>query len=575
LKVGTRATEYSERMEMPWQARALRYIDLIPELNYASRFYARMLKQLRIYPATLTDQGDLVPIEEGLPVEALNRIQDPGGGKSGVLSNYGRLMFSTGEGNLFGYDLETDDEAWVFVWNDELEVDRETSGEMRKVIWTPAGRGSEREFTADDAVVYKFWTPHPRRSGEADSPMRSVVEGDIAEELIALTRSVRATAVSRTVNGLFILPQEISPPALEAGGDEDPLNNIFIADLAEHLTAQIEQAGSAAAAAPYVLEAAYEYADRIRWMALHDPQTDYMERDLRKEAVERMARGMDFPPEALLGLGSTNHWAALQILMDMWRSHGAPVAEQFCDDLNMVYLRPALRDAEYEDWRSVVIAYDESQVVVKPDRSDDALRAFREGALSEEGLRKMLSIPEDFAPSEEERDRYLAIKLRDATIIGGEAPASEEAPPPPGPEGDSGRRTRITGSAGLTRELGAAEMALMRCRELAGSRIRHKSRWTALERRCADCAEQANGKPNETLASVIGAELLVELGADPLSLVKGGADNFHSLLTAWGYSEDQAAALSGMIEVWAAKTLYDERFPALPPSFSTQLEKVA
>lgn len=42
---------------MPWQDRALTYVDQIPELNYASRFYARMLRQLRLYPAIL-DEND-------------------------------------------------------------------------------------------------------------------------------------------------------------------------------------------------------------------------------------------------------------------------------------------------------------------------------------------------------------------------------------------------------------------------------------------------------------------------------------------------------------------------------------
>ena len=48
----------------------------------------------------------------------------------------------------------------------------------------------------------------------------------------------------------------------------------------------------------------------------------------------------------------------------------------------------------------------------------------------------------------------------------------------------------------------------MRCRELAGVRIRHK---------CADCAK---GQPNSVVASVMGATDVT----DPLKLVRGGTD---------------------------------------------------
>ena len=69
---------------------------------------------------------------------------------------------------------------------------------------------------------------------------------------------------------------------------------------------------------------------------------------MRKEAIDRMARGLDYPPEVLTGFSSANHWAAKQIFDDMWRSHGAAVADQFTGDINDAYLRPGLRDAGYQ-----------------------------------------------------------------------------------------------------------------------------------------------------------------------------------------------------------------------------------
>ena len=51
-KVGDGDSDYSRRHALIWQERALEYVRIVPELNFASRFYPRMLKQLRLFPAT-------------------------------------------------------------------------------------------------------------------------------------------------------------------------------------------------------------------------------------------------------------------------------------------------------------------------------------------------------------------------------------------------------------------------------------------------------------------------------------------------------------------------------------------
>ena len=149
----------------------------------------------------------------------------------------------------------------------------------------------------------------------------------IAEELIGLTAAVRATTVSRLTNGLLFLPTEIAPPPAEAGNDEDPYADPWSEDFLDHIITQIEEPGTAKAAAPLVSWVMGEHIEKIKWIELHNPANDYMEKDLRKEAIDRLAYGLDMPPEALKGLGSSNHWASMQILGDMWKSHGAPVAQ--------------------------------------------------------------------------------------------------------------------------------------------------------------------------------------------------------------------------------------------------------
>lgn len=567
VAVGDRSeAAYRDRQDQDWQIRALRIIDLIPELDYASRFHAKLLSQLRIFPAKRLANGKLEEIEDGPAVEALKRIADGSGGFGQILASYGQLRLITGEGNLFGYDLNTEDETWTYVWNEELSVERKKDGSINKIKWTPSSTANPQEFSGEQAVVYKFWKSHPRRTGEPTSPMRAIVEGMVAEELIALTRSVRSTAVSRATRGILIIPQEIQPPPVDTEGDEDPMVSPWLSLISEHLEAQVDQAGSAAAASPYLMEVAYEYADRIRVLQLHDPQHDYAEQALRKEAIERIAMGIDFPKEALTGIGETNHWAAMQILMDQWRSHGQPAAQDFCNDLTTVYLRPALREAGEADWRDTVVTYDASMVTVKPDRSEDAKTALTLYAIGPSGYRKMLDIDDEFAPSPEELEQMKELRSRgqQRALPPAERDPSADGPEAPGPEGDSGRRSRMS----------VMDLALMRCRELAGIRIKQK-----MKRHFPERIELIENIPFCDIAAVLGRDTLKEMGlANAIWLVDGGADNLRSLLNAWGYAQAQAELFAEAVEAQAASTLYDIDFPTVDASFSAlanQLEMAA
>lgn len=554
-KLTPRESSYSKRLSEHWQLQALSHYDSIGEVRFASHFLARMMSRVRYFPAILESDGKLTEITEGPPVERLNRIQDPGGGRSQLQYRYGLLQVVTGEGVLFGYRLETDEERWKFLWKDEVKI-REDGVAVRL--------DANQKETSDVGVAYRMWTPHPRHSDLPDSALRSVL--DICEELLILTASVRGTATTRMTNGMMLIPSELSPNALEPLGEEDAENNIFLKEFTEHVQAQIESPASAAGKVPFLLEGSYEFLDGVRWVPTHDPQTDYMEKDLRTEAIKRLALGMDMPPEALLGMTDANHWTAKQVMHDMWRSHGIPKSEQFADDLSEEYLRRGLEEDGYVDWNQVVVGIDDSQVVISPDRTEDADKALDRIAISFAGYRQMKGIPEDLAPSDEEKMFLASLKLRapvemeDGELVmpqrgplaqaNGNSP--ENGPPSPSSGRSGSRQESMTAHIG-----GAADLALMRCRELAGIRIRHK---------CKECAE---GEPDSLVASVLGSEKV----PDPMKLVHGGTDGFKSLLAERGFGDALAASLCQTLEVYAARTLFESRQPDLPAGFMAQVSK--
>jgi hypothetical protein len=277
---------------------------------------------------------------------------------------------------------------------------------------------------------------------------------------------------------------------------------------------------------------------------------------------------MDFPPEFLLGMTDANHWTARQVVYDMWRSYGTPIAERFADDIADSVMRPMLEEEGYPDWQEVVIAYDDSQVVISPDRTEDADKALDRAAIGWSGYLEMKGIDPSFEATPEERALLISMKMREPVeIIDGEMVLPQRGPvaqsngnrPEDGPPAPSGGRegSRQEARTASARIHGAAELALMRCRELAGARIRHK---------CSDCAE---GDPLPVVASVVGKEF----ADDPMKLVKGGTDPFRSWLHEQGFEVSQAASLCQQLEVYAAKTLFDPRCPELSPGFVASVEK--
>ena len=559
--------------EEGWQWRALRIYDTVGEVSYCAKFYARMLARIEIFPAKIQPDGSIERSDESSAQDILSRIQDPGGGRERLQYDYGRLMMITGEGALF-VNIEGP-ERWRFLWKGELIKE-----DNEDVTWRKNAAGEKIEA----GTAWRMWTPHPRHSDLADSPLRPVL--DIADELVVLTAAVNATATTRILNGMLLIPTQVSPPPPE-GPDEDPEQSPFLQMFTDHIRATMENAGSAEAKAPFVLEADYDYLDQVRWMQMHDPTSDYLEKDLRIEAIKRLGLGLDMPPEALEGFSNTNHWAAQQILWDMWRSHGVPVADQWVGDLASVYLRPSLIEdgMSADEARTWTVGYDDSKVVLPPDMSAIADEAMDRVAISFPGYRKLKGIPEEFAPSEKEKDFVFGLKTRNADVAGltDGMPSARgpTAPPDVSATGQSNVPPQPNGGRVVSRQeartasiLGAAYHALASCRSRAGARIQSQvKRPGANGVHCPECQQTIADIPKGLIASALGAEMIYELGArDPIALVAGGTADFRIILTEWGISGPDAAVLCERIEAHAAKTLFDETTPDLPPGFAAHVE---
>lgn len=571
------------RHQTGWQLRALdRYDDCGP-IWYAAQFYAKPLSKVELVVRVRSDDGEL----SDAPAEAvalLDRIAGPGdGGRALLQSQYGKLRFLCGECYLL-VTVQAGREVWEVVSVAEVAVKdgkvvRDNG--IRKVEYRDVSADPPSSLGGDEAVVYRLWNPHPRKSGLADAPMRAVL--DDADEFRLLSLAVRSRATSRAAGaGLLLYPDEASLAPAVVDPDDDPDADPFMRLLVDAMMAPITEPGAASAVVPITVRVPSDMIEHFRHIDLR-PQSAYEEKDLRDEALRRIATGLDLPPEVLLGTADVNHWGSWLISEKEWQTHVEPVCRAFCEELTSLYLRPAARAAGVADFDEYVVWYDASAAVLPTDQTADAREAFDRYAISAEALRRAGGFDEVDAPSDDELVRRIALDTGDATLLAtGEVEEVEDAPDaedgdddpadPEMPDDDAEADPDEPGdvdaappaASGLAAKLeAAADLVVDRARLVAGQRVlsRAAKTWRASPPACVAGAAPAD-VPRLLAQSAMWS---VDAFGDPDALVAGAGRMVEARLAAWGVETTTARLLVAAAERFAADTLLVERPAELPP----------
>jgi hypothetical protein len=573
------------RTAAEWQDKALAYCDTVPEAWYASQFYARALMKLILGVGEITGTGEdgqpeIEPSKNERALEVFNRIQDPGGGRSKLLQQYGRLQFVTGEGYLVGYRRDDDDdESWEFLSHKEFRLKPGSETAYQRVE-APGLKPWELDAVPDDswqdipqngAVVARLWRPHMAYSWWADSPMRAVL--DTCEELLLLTQSIHARATNRAAGpGILYVPNSIANAitAPEPQSAEESQMSPLMRVLTRGLLTPIGDPGHASAVVPVILTGPDESGALIQKISLYDQTSEWPEIANRKAAQERFAVGADFPKEYLMGLSDTNHWNAWEIDDDTWAMHVQPVVEMLVGDLTAAVYRPMLKAAGLEAPEKFVITYDESEVVTRPDKGPAAKDGYDRGIVNGAAYRRETGFDDETDKmDDDEYRRWVGIQVKDANLaLGGDVTPPPQPPQPgPPPSGGDGGEDRAppsrNGSAPETsqtaRILGAAELAIAVGREKAGSRMWSKAA------SCPDCRDKCRNVPRSMVAHTLGPDGLPGKTPPPGVLVEGASELFLQRLLTWGVSLPTATFLADAVHSHAARTLYDPDPVGLPP----------
>lgn len=406
-----------------WQMDAWSYRDMIGELRYAQRLLARSVAKVRFYAAELRDFPDdpaelsgtdhkLDPRLAADAVANLNRLPLDDG-PDGFIATLTENLITAGEAWIHGEPDDGDGEQWNV--RSVSEIVGAGDQVMLAELPTTSTMG-QRVIDPSNEELLRCWMRHPRWGQLADSPLRAML--DVLEEVVLSGREMRAAARSRIAsNGVLLLPNSLALLRTrdddESLVDQGVLENEFMRDFTEALTAPIRNEGDAGAVVPLVLRGDAEALKEVRHLTLaRDDAVKLMERV--QGAILRMLQGLDIQPEQVQGLGATNHWTGWSIEAGSIRHQVIPTAAIVAGCLTKAFQRPALTALGYSpsDVRRIVVWYDASALVESPDRAQDARDAWDRDVISNVALRESLGFDPDDEPDGHEHLVRLLTKGR-------------------------------------------------------------------------------------------------------------------------------------------------------------------
>lgn len=429
-----------------WQTEAWAAYDEVGEERFLASTLAGRLSQARLYvqhkpltgphsslrddPTDVTDtaSGPTAALAEAV-LAALGASQQDLGQ---MLQRLATNLFVAGEGWLVGVPRHVIDEASPsaapavtapspdpaltdLVWRVLAVTEVSSVGRDGRAVRLNLGTDGSApvEVSSDEVYMVRVWRPHPARYWEADSPTRACLP--ILRELIGLTRHISAQIDSRLAGaGILVVPSSASAALASDAADSSAYGapDPFVAALMDSMLRPIENRDDASAVVPLVVTVPDEAADKMSHLTF-STALDSGARDLRDEAIRRLALAQDAPPELLLGSGAMNHWGAWLTREDTVTTHIEPVLALICDALTSQYLRPVLLSAglSEDEVRTLSVGYDVSALVARPNRSEEALNLHRAGAVSDEALREASGFDDSDAKPLDERALMQALAM--------------------------------------------------------------------------------------------------------------------------------------------------------------------
>lgn len=408
------AISATTRVGEGWQGEAWDMYDDVPEVRTACRITGQAMSQCRLVLARVNSNGEPSPLDDkeaaahpGTPL--LNAFAGGLGGQAAFLDMLGTQLTVPGEGIAVG---ALDPEEALVSGDDFMRMQLYSPDQVRVVsrqitVRTDESMQGDRAVNEDEGLTaIRIWRPHPRRSWQADSAVRSAMTA--LREIVLYDKHIEATGVSRLISaGLLGVPEGLTLPGLPAENNEDEDVDPFMRFLLRVMATAIADRSSAAARVPILIRGEAEDIAAMKKIDFATP-FDAQVPQLRKDAIARFGTAVDMPGELLTGFGSLQHWTGA-LITDDWKNSYLPGLMQIaCWSLTTGWLYKALPADTPAD---VILWYDDSGVRTRENTGPEAQAAFDRRAISAEALRRVLGFDDSDAPDDETLRREIAISL--------------------------------------------------------------------------------------------------------------------------------------------------------------------
>jgi hypothetical protein len=403
---GSQQSRIDKRKPSAWQTSAWQFFDQIGEIKFAFNLIGQVISQVRIYPAYVLNP-DSPPVkmhEYNKQVEsdadsrktvdamkhAIECVDDLSNNAFNSMSSLLREaainLSIPGEFYLLNHKGK-----WHVASNDEL-VEGGTAYKLKRDRTSNAAQ----EEVSKEAFVARIWRSHPRYSHEPDSSMLGVL--DQCEQLVLLDTAMRILTRSRLNAGALFIPDGVGAAELEE-------------KVAEAATQPLDDESAMSTVVPLLLRGPAELGKEIKYIDL-SRRVDAEMLEQQTRALDRVLAGVDIPKDIVQGLSQARYSNAIVISDEMFKSHIEPLILLIVDALTSVVLRSKLKqqgvDQDIAD--NMVIWYDPSNIVTRPDRSQAANDGYDRKVLSGKAWRSARGFTELDKPEDEELRKRLALE---------------------------------------------------------------------------------------------------------------------------------------------------------------------
>jgi hypothetical protein len=393
-----------------WQQELWDYYETCGEYGLAVTWRSNMISRVRLRAAEIRPGMDEPTIvDSGPAADLVDELFGDPGTQSEAMATLSTYLDIPGEGFMVG-ERSGGKQVWRTYSSDEIRARGNLGYEVIDETSTP-GRVKWRDLSGNSLIV-RVWRPHKRLRYMPYSPGKAARSA--IRELELVNRHIQAQYLSRLASaGMIVLPDEVTFPVRDEFDDApDP----FMAEWIAAARQAIETPGTAAAVVPIPMRVPAEYVDKVQHIDFTLKIDDKII-EKRESARRRLAGIINVPTELLFDAGSINHWGLWQLEESGVKTYITPDVELITGALTTGYLRPRLL-TQGEEPRRWVMWYDASEIVSRPDVTDNVIKAYDRLEVTGKVLRRTIGLGEDDKPTNAELQDLALKKLAINPTVG-------------------------------------------------------------------------------------------------------------------------------------------------------------